>query len=129
MRNVALTCVLLSAVGLPAWPFDVPSGQPLELQEVLVEEIAARTWVRFRFVAPDIARVSGKVDYSTAAADMLHLCDSMVLPYLEEHALEGDVIVVSMADRQTEFGAPEPDVTQFFEAFHVENARCIWEVL
>ena len=38
---------------------DVPSGQPVDLQEVLVDQMGDETWLRFRFIAPQIARNGG----------------------------------------------------------------------
>ena len=119
---------LILAAG-PALAIDVPSGQPLELQEVLVDTIDEETWLRFRFLAPQIAGDAGTVDYETAAQDMAHLCDTLAIPYIADYALTGDVIVISLADRPVAFGEADPDATQFFEAFTVENGLCILEGL
>ena len=119
---------LILAAG-PALAIDVPSGQPLELQEVLVDTIDEETWLRFRFLAPQIAGDGGTVDYETAAQDMAHLCDTLAIPYIADYALTGDVIVISLADRPVAFGEADPDATQFFEAFTVENGLCILEGL
>jgi hypothetical protein len=125
--KTALLSLFLAAT--PALAIDVPSGQPVTLQEVLVDEIGPQIWLRFRFVAPEIARGAGGVDYETAAGDMAHLCDALALPYIAQYDLTGDVIVISLADRLTEFGTADPDATQFFEAYRVENGLCIWEGL
>lgn len=113
----------------PALAVDVPSGQPVELQEVLVDQMGVETWVRFRFVAPQIARDGGTVDHAVAAPDMSHLCTTLAIPYLTDQALAGDVIVISLADRPTEFGTADPDATQFFEAYRLQDGICIWEGL
>ncbi len=113
----------------PALAFDVPSGQPVELQEVLVDDLGAEIWLRFRFVAPQIARVGGTVTSGDAAPDMAYLCEAVAVPYIAEYSLTGQVIVVSLADRATEFGAMDPDATQFFEAFRLSDGICIWEGL
>ncbi len=105
----------------------VPSGQPVELAEVLVDESNGGSLVRFRFVAPQIARASGAVGYDQAAADMDHLCRHLVLPYLADYALTPVRIVISLSDRAVPFGSSDPDATQFFEAYRPENADCIWE--
>lgn len=105
--------------------FDVPSGQDVTFQESFYEEQAdGALWARFRFVMPAIAR-GGEVGYAEVADDFLHLCDVYVLP-----GLDGDLpkqIVISLADRETEFGVPDPAATQFFEAFRVESGACMWE--
>ncbi|MFC6638782.1 hypothetical protein GV827_02760 [Sulfitobacter sp. JBTF-M27] len=123
---------LLAAVifaASPALAIDVPSGQPVELQEVLVDEIGTETWLRFRFIAPEITRDGGAVDYETAAFDMSHLCDVLALSYIDQYALSGDVIVISLSDRATEFGTADPNATQFFEAYRPVDNVCIWEGL
>ena len=48
---------------------------------------------------------------------------------MAQHALDGEVIVISLADRVTEFGVSDPEATQFFEAFRLSNDTCIWEGL
>jgi hypothetical protein len=60
---------------------------------------------------------------------MTHLCEVLALPYIAEYALTGDVIVISLADRATEFGVADRDAIQFFEAYRVQDGRCIWEGL
>ncbi|QFT57261.1 hypothetical protein FIU94_00370 [Sulfitobacter sp. THAF37] len=121
--------VILTMVAGPAVALDVPSGQGVELQEVLVDPVGSQTFVRFRLVAPAIARETSDLDYETVSGDMMHLCQDLALPYIAEFDLTGDVIVISLADRETEFGVADPDATQFFEAFRVEEGRCIWEGL
>ncbi len=126
MKAVLFT-FLLSAGAASA--IEVPSGQPVELQEVLIDDMGEETWLRFRFVAPQISREAGAISYEQASEDMLHLCSALALPYIADFALEGDIIIVSLADRQTEFGQPDPDATQFFEAFRPQGDTCMWEVL
>ncbi|NUH66004.1 hypothetical protein HTT03_11985 [Sulfitobacter sp. S0837] len=113
----------------PATAFDVPSGQQITLQEVLVEDLGGETWLRFRFVAPQIAEGPDAIAYDLAAPDMEYLCHAVALPYMVEHALTGQMIVVSLADRVVEFGSADPDATQFFEAFRPKDGVCIWEGL
>ncbi|WP_342586054.1 DUF6497 family protein [Leisingera sp. ANG-M1] len=108
-------------------PVAVPSGQPVTLSEVLLDDAPGQTWARFRFVAPEIARETGTVSYEAAAPDMDHLCKTLVLPYLAEHGLEPARVVISLSDRVLPFGAQDPAATQFFEAYRLENASCMWE--
>ncbi|MEM6305793.1 MAG: DUF6497 family protein [Pseudomonadota bacterium] len=126
MRNTVLALLLAAT---PAAAFDVPSGQPIELQEVLIDEVESGTWLRFRFIAPDIARGGGSMTYETSEPDMQHLCDSFALPYMKDFDLTAQMIVISLADRPTEFGLADPDATQFFEAYRPEGTACIWEGL
>ncbi len=108
----------------------VPSGQAVTLGEVLIDDRSGKvgeTWVRFRFIAPQIGDQGGDVPYDTAAADMDHLCQNLVLPYLAQYALEPARVVISLSDRPVPFGTSAPDATQYFEAYRPENTLCIWE--
>ena len=118
-------CALFCAGGLHAQ--EVPSGQPVTLQEVLIDEVNGEEWLRFRFVAPQIARASEGISYDVVSADIEHLCASFALPYMSDFELPSEVVVISFADQETEFGAPNPEATQFFEAFRIQNETCIWE--
>lgn len=119
----------LALAASPAWAIDVPSGQPISLQEVLVDQVGAENWLRFRFVAPDIARDGSGVNYAIAAQDMAHLCGTLALPYMDEYALSAEMIVISFANQEVEFGTANPEITQFFEAFRRQDGACIWEGL
>jgi Family of unknown function (DUF6497) len=112
-------------VALPALALELPSGQSADLQEVLVDDLGSETWLRFRFVAPQISRAAADADET--AQDMLFLCTHLALTYIADFDLSGDVIVVSLADRALEFGVADPDATQFFEAFRAQDGTCIWE--
>lgn len=108
----------------------VPSGQPVTLAEVLLDEAPGQpdqTWARFRFLAPQIARGTGTVSYDTAAPDMDHLCGTLALPYLAEHGMTAARVVISLSDREVPFGAQDPEATQFFEAYRPDGAACMWE--
>ncbi len=78
---------------------DVPSGQPITLFEVLLDRVEAEAWVRFRFLAPDIARDTGRVSFAQAEGDLAHLCREIALPYLADHALTADIVSVALLDR------------------------------
>ena len=99
----------------------------IEMRSIFIA--GGETWLRFRFVAPQIAKGPDAIAYDLAAPDMEHLCAAVALPYMTEHALAGQVIVVSLADRVVEFGAADPDATQYFEAFRAQDGTCIWEGL
>lgn len=119
--------VFFAPAALADMAVSVPSGQGVALHEVLVDTNPGETWLRFRFVAPAIARSGGSVTYDNASVDMDHLCGAVSIPYLAEHGLSPARIVVSMSDRAVPFGATDPDATQYFEAYRVENDTCIWE--
>jgi hypothetical protein len=106
----------------------VPSGQLVTLQDVIWNVPGpAGLAIRFRFLAPAIAKDGGTVDFATAAADMAHLCQTYALARLAEFGPQPSQIIISFADRALAFGEPAPEATQFFEAFRIENDACIWE--
>lgn len=125
--GIGLLCVSLTAPATAQQFVAVPSGQQVALSEVLIDETPGETWVRFRFLAPAIARQGGTIPHDLAAADMDHLCETLVLPYLTEFALTPARVVISLADQDVPFGAMAPEATQFFEAYRPENNTCIWE--
>ncbi|WP_189799373.1 DUF6497 family protein [Tateyamaria sp. syn59] len=113
----------------PIFAQEVPSGQQVTLSEVLVDEVGAERWLRFRFLAPDIARDGGTVSYAEAEQDFQSLCDDFALSYIASFELSADVVVISFMDRPVPFGTPDPDATQFFEAFRPGPDGCEWEEL
>ena len=126
MKQLVIALMMLAP---PAFAIEVPSGQPVALHEVLVDTLGGETWLRFRFVAPQIGVAGAGFGYEQVADDMTHLCEALARPYMGEDALAGDVIVVSLADRETEFGEANPEATQFFEAYRPVDNTCIWEAL
>ena len=121
-------CVaVLAFVVLPASAQNVPSGQTVELNEVLVDAVGDESWLRFRFVAPEISRQEGGVSHADAEADFQALCDAVALPYMSEFNLEADVVIISLMNRIVPFGSADPDATQFFEAFRVGTGACVWD--
>jgi len=108
----------------------VPSGQPVTLYEVIQEEQdEIGLTVRFRFVAPEIARKGGSISFDQAESDMLSLCETFALDWIDKSALQPRQIIVSLSDQPIEFGEPDPDITQFFDAFHRNGHTCEWEGL
>lgn len=106
----------------------LPSGLRPVLQEAIldVKPDGQLTYARYRFVAPGI--VGDKApDYQARQKDMDVLCNQYALPESTKLDTKVDRIVISIADRESEFGVANPDVTQFFEAFSVKNQTCIWE--
>jgi uncharacterized protein DUF6497 len=119
--------LLLVAPAAAQQALKVPSGQPVTLGEVLVDDSPGALWVRFRFVAPQIGNDAGQVNYETSSGDIDYLCEALVLPYLAQYDLTPTRVVISLSDRSVPFGTADPDATQFFEAYRPENAACIWE--
>ncbi len=104
----------------------VPSGQAVTLQDVIwnVPGPDGMT-TRFRFVAPAIA---AGVDFDTAEADMIHLCEAFAVPRLTEFGPQPEQVVISLSDRALPFGDSAPDAVQFFESYRIEDGKCLWEM-
>lgn len=104
----------------------VPSGNPVILQEWLLDDQpdGVHSYARFRFVMPAIGQGA---DFDAVAEDFQHLCDVYALPWLEASGETAQRIVVSLSDRETEFGIADPEVTQFFEVYSHADGACIWE--
>lgn len=131
-RPFLFACAALAGSWLPGLPpaaqqpVPVPSGQPVALFEVLVDDTPGEVWVRFRFVAPEISG-DDPVPHDAASADMDELCRTFALPYLADYGLDPVRIAISLSDREVEFGASDPSVTQFFEVYRPEGDACVWE--
>ena len=120
----ALLGVLASAAQAEAKeePLVLPSGLEAILQEV-IEDPSQPTY-RFRYVAQDFDNQDG---LEIVSADLDYLCAEHALPALSARLPDGVQIVVSLADMPSPFGVYDPAVTQVFEAYRVEDGRCIWE--
>ncbi len=106
----------------------VPSGQNVTFIDVVRDAPGpGGLTYRFRFLAPDIARADGTVTDEIAFDDMAALCDAYALPRLADTGPAPAQIIISLSDRLVDFGVPNPDATQFFEAFRPEGDICIWE--
>lgn len=109
-------------------PIPVPSGQEVVYLDTVQSAPGPEgLTIRFRFVAPAIAREGGTVGPEAAQADMEALCNDFVVPRLPATGPAPSQVIVSLADRAVAFGEPAPEATQFFEAFVVTDGRCEWE--
>ena len=127
ITRFAAALVLLACPAFAQQALTVPSGQPITLGEVLVDDRPGATWIRFRFVAPQIGNDAGQINYETSSADIDYLCEALVLPYLAQYDLTPARIVISLSDRPVPFGTSDPDATQFFESYSPDKTACIWE--
>ncbi len=134
VRHFALISSLAGLLtGLPAGTtrageqIKVPSGIDVSLHEILADDLMGELWLRFRYVAPRIGKNVGKVTFDIAVIDIDWLCQNEAVPYVQAKALEPARVVVSMSDREMEFGTPDPEATQFFGAYRLQDDRCIWE--
>ena len=118
--------VSFSAAPAVAQNIYVPSGQPVQFQEFLTAAPGDGLTYRFRFVAPGLA-ARDSVDPVKTEADMAHLCQFFAIPKLANTGPRPNRIVISLADRETEFGMANPDATQVFESYSLDGEACIWE--
>lgn len=103
----------------------LPSGLVADLQEMLQDRQGQEQVYRFRFVAPDFVSDG---DTDRVMADLEYLCTRFALPKLASVEPVPDRIIISLADKPSEFGQFDPAVTQVFEAYHAESGDCIWEM-
>ncbi|WP_219928992.1 DUF6497 family protein [Pseudoprimorskyibacter insulae] len=120
--------IIASVVSAPlcADPVTVPSGQPVEFLDMIWDQPGPGLFYRYRFVAPEIGQ-QGR-EFSDVAGDLEFLCNQYALPRVAETGPQPSQIVISLSSAPLEFGQADPDIVQFFEAYSVENGRCIWEV-
>ena len=117
---------------LPLWAGEViavPSGQEVTLLET-VSNVPGNNGpaLRFRFLAPAIARDGGSVDADAAGIDMDHLCNAFALMHLPNDDPKPAEIIISLSDRDVPLGQDDPDATQFFSSYQIEDGACVWEM-
>jgi hypothetical protein len=107
----------------------VPSGQAVTYVDTVQGAPGPEgLTVRFRFLAPAIARDGGTVAPDAAQEDMLALCRTYALPRIANTGPRPAQIVISLSDRPVEFGVADEGATQFFDAFSIQDGDCILEL-
>ena len=110
-------------------PLAVPSGQVVSLIDVIWNVPGPNGLaVRFRFLAPAIARDAGSVDPDVAGRDMDDLCQNYALQRIAEFGPQPSQIIISLSDVAVPFGEAAPDATQYFQAYTIADGTCVWEV-
>ncbi|MEQ9564663.1 MAG: DUF6497 family protein, partial [Pseudomonadales bacterium] len=61
-------------------------------------------------------------------ADLSWLCESYALPRISSIGPQPTRIVISLADKSSDFGVYDPDVIQVFESFSLQGGACAWEL-
>lgn len=127
LKFVALGGALMgaAAVGVLEETPTVPSGNDLYLLDQRVEQQGALTVLRLRYVMAAIAE-QGHV-FDDVAEDFSDLCMNQAVPQSKELDQKIHQVIISLSDRETEFGVSNPEATQYFEAFTLETDICIWE--
>ncbi|SLN51460.1 hypothetical protein ROA7450_02577 [Roseovarius albus] len=104
----------------------LPSGIEVYLQEMLWDRPGEGLAYRFRFVSPEF--VDDGAALENIQADLEYLCERFALPRVSNDVgPTPSQIIVSLADRPSEFGVFDENVAQVFEAYRVENNSCVWE--
>ena len=104
----------------------VPSGYEYYLHEAIFETRQDNSLVaRFRYVMPIIGQEA--VTFDDVEFDFLFLCETQALRSLKKEQKDVDQVIVSLSDRETDFGSTTSVATQFFEAYSIKNGSCIWE--
>lgn len=135
-----LSLLLAGAGALPETgaPVPLPSGHAVIFHDMIEDAPrngSSTNTVRFRFVAPQIGG-DAALPYEDVAADMDLLCQEVAAPGLESRTMLRDAgagsakdlrIVISMMEQPVAFGETTPGIRQYFEAYSLEDGRCIWE--
>ncbi len=127
LRTIGIVAFLVT---LPAMgeEIPVPSGQMVTYYDIVRDQPGPfGLTYRFRFIAPQIGRDGAGLDIETAGPDMDFLCKEYALPRLSVIGPVPAQVVITLSDRPVEFGTATPEVTQFFEAYRIEDDTCIWE--
>lgn len=122
----ALLIPLLAAAPVVAQEIATPSGQTVTLFDVILD--TETDTARFRFLAPAIGPDGGARPFEEVQVDFQWLCDLVASPALASNDWQVDHVVISLSDREIDFGAVDPDVVQFFEGFRIESGACIVEI-
>ena len=127
---VLVTLALAGSGGMAraADPIRLPSGGEVTFHEVVWGEPGpAGLTIRFRFIDPVLANKVNDMDFVDMETDTAFLCESFALDRISNTGPQPQQIIISIADRETEFGEPDPDATQIFEAYSFDGAACAWE--
>lgn len=122
---IFLASILVCTGPVVADPTVLPSGFHVEHFDTIREEGDQGVVMRVRFVAQGLG--GDGADYASLAPDMEHLCQVFAPRLAAETGEIPRRIVVSLMSEPTEFGIANPQVTQYFESYLVENGLCIWE--
>jgi hypothetical protein len=95
------------------------------LWQVLLERVEGQgNQAVLRFLAPQIARDGGTVDFDMAQIDMDWLCETHGLPLAALPYAQADSIVIAMLDRPVLRGVTDVEATRYFEIYSVREGAC-----
>ena len=126
ITGLVLTLCLAQPAAAQEKALLLPSGLEARLLEVLTDRPGEGLTYRFRFVAEGFT--GGEAALETVMGDMDYLCRTYAVERLPGIGPRPSRIVISLADRPSEFGMFDPEVTQVFETYSVQDGACIWEM-
>jgi hypothetical protein len=102
-----------------------PSGQAMALWQMGWERLADTDKVQLviRALAPKLANTG----YDAGRLDMDWICATHGIAMVSLPNAAASQIVVNLADRPVPRGTTDPEATQYFGLYRVENSTCIWE--
>lgn len=107
----------------------VPSGQVVTLLDVIMDTQGPEgLTMRFRFLAPGVAKDGGTITAEVAGADMDALCQDYALPRVADTGPQPAQIVISMSDMDVPFGESHPEATQLFNSYSIADGLCVWDM-
>lgn len=105
----------------------LPSGQPVEPLDRAVEaQSDGSHWLVLRYLAPQIARGLGALDYEAVAPDLDALCEGPGRAIAAEVGAV-DQIVIVLLDRPVPRGVSDPEATQYISAYIQTDRGCDWQ--
>ncbi len=96
----------------------------MHLHEIITEDGSDDAVTRLRYVTDGFAPDEMAPDETLS--DMTFLCQSSALAHLNGTA-DGQIVIISLADRAAPFGVVDSSVAQIFEIFTILDNTCIWE--
>ena len=112
------------AMPATAQEIDVPSGAPMTLHEVMLENDPMLA--RFRFVSAAIDPAGAGRGFADLVDDLQYLCDQVVIPSLAANDWAGEDVVISVSSQIAEFGVFDEGITQFFQPYRIADGACVW---
>lgn len=108
----------------------LPSGREVAFHDVVWGQPGPTGLaVRFRFLEADLGTAVDTTPYESLEADMHFLCEDFALGRISNTGPQPATVMISISDRPVEFGAPDPEAVQVFEAYRPDDGTCIWEGL
>jgi hypothetical protein len=115
-----LACLaFISDSGAPEQWLRLPSGASAIPLDLIVEEGVQRVRMIGQGLAQDVAGYQGNPD--RLFTDMQDICTRHVA---SGTLSDGTSVIVTLMDKEVQFGLSDPSVIQFFEAFTVQDGIC-----